>query len=159
MKKNIFILIFTSLIFSQKILIPMDFSQTDHLKSYGVAFWSLKQGINVEWLLNYRGGSFLIDSYSMIENECKLRGIVYEKINASTLGSILAEIESNNIALVFNTTETPQAIKDSKSIRRSSLENSIPYYTTVSGAIAAVSGIKAIRNGEMDVDTIQSYKK
>ena len=52
-----------------------------------------------------------------------------------------------------------QAIKDSKSIRRSSLENSVPYYTTVSGAIAAVSGIKAIKNGEMDVDTIQSYKK
>ena len=65
----------------------------------------------------------------------------------------------NNIALVFNTTETPQAIKDSKSIRRSSLENSVPYYTTVSGAIAAVSGIKAIKNGELDVDTIQSYKK
>ena len=101
MKKNIFVLIFTSLIFSQKILIPMDFSQSDHLKSYGVAFWSLKQGINVEWLLNYRGGSFLIDSYSMIENECKLRGIVYEKINASSLGSILAEIESNNMDIVL----------------------------------------------------------
>ena len=101
MKKNIFILIFTSFIFSQKILIPMDFSQSDHLKSYGVAFWSLKQGINVEWLLNYRGGSFLIDSYSIIENECKLRGIVYEKINASILGSILAEIESNNMDIVL----------------------------------------------------------
>ena len=55
----------------------------------------------VEWLLNYRGGSFLIDSYSMIENECKLRGIVYEKINASILGSILAEIESNNMDIVL----------------------------------------------------------
>jgi carbamoyl-phosphate synthase large subunit len=89
------------------------------------------------------------------------KGIAAKKINKVLQGSphIVDEIESNNIALVFNTTETPQAIKDSKSIRRSSLENSIPYYTTVSGAIAAVSGIKAIRNGEMDVDTIQSYKK
>ena len=89
------------------------------------------------------------------------KGIAAKKINKVLQGSphIVDEIESNNIALVFNTTETPQAIKDSKSIRRSSLENSIPYYTTVSGAVAAVSGIKAIRNGEMDVDTIQSYKK
>ena len=89
------------------------------------------------------------------------KGIKTKRINKVLQGSphIVDEITNNNIALVFNTTETPQAIKDSKSIRRSSLENSIPYYTTVSGAIAAVSGIKAIKNGEMDVDTIQSYKK
>ena len=89
------------------------------------------------------------------------KGIKAKRINKVLQGSphIVDEITNNNIALVFNTTETPQAIKDSKSIRRSSLENSVPYYTTVSGAIAAVSGIKAIKNGEMDVDTIQSYKK
>ena len=56
-------------------------------------------------------------------------------------------------------TETPQAIKDSKSIRRSSLENGIPYYTTVSGAVAAVAGIKSIKEDEMDVIPIQLYKK
>ena len=89
------------------------------------------------------------------------KGINTKRINKVLQGSphIVDEITKNNIALVFNTTETPQAIKDSKSIRRSSLENSIPYYTTVSGAVAAVSGIKAIKNGQMDVDTIQSYKK
>ena len=89
------------------------------------------------------------------------KGIKTKRINKVLQGSphIVDEITKNNIALVFNTTETPQAIKDSKSIRRSSLENSVPYYTTVSGAIAAVSGIKAIKNGKMDVDTIQSYKK
>ena len=89
------------------------------------------------------------------------KGIKTKRINKVLQGSphIVDEITDNNIALVFNTTETPQAIKDSKSIRRSSLENSVPYYTTVSGAIAAVSGIKAIKNGELDVDTIQSYKK
>ena len=89
------------------------------------------------------------------------KGISAKKINKVLQGSphIVDEIENNDIALVFNTTETPQAIMDSKSIRRSTLENNIPYYTTVSGAIAAVAGIKAIRNGEIDVDTIQSYKK
>ena len=89
------------------------------------------------------------------------KGIKAKRINKVLQGSphIVDEITDNNITLVFNTTETPQAIKDSKSIRRSSLENSVPYYTTVSGAIAAVSGIKAIKNGELDVDTIQSYKK
>ncbi|HEX9912553.1 MAG TPA: asparagine synthetase B, partial [candidate division Zixibacteria bacterium] len=46
---------------AQKLLIPMDLSQTDHLKAYGVAYWVLEQGLNVEWLLNYRGGSFLAD--------------------------------------------------------------------------------------------------
>ena len=52
-----FILI-SSLVFSQKMLIPMDQSQNDHLKSYGVAFYALTKNINIEWLLNYRGGSF-----------------------------------------------------------------------------------------------------
>ncbi len=91
----------------------------------------------------------------------KEKGIKTKRINKVLQGSphIVDEITNNNIALVFNTTETPQAIKDSKSIRRSSLENNIPYYTTVSGAIAAVSGIKAIKNDEMGVNTIQSYKK
>jgi hypothetical protein len=42
---------------AQKILIPMDLKQTDHLKAYGVAYWTLERGINIEWLLNYRGGS------------------------------------------------------------------------------------------------------
>ena len=41
----------------------------------------MKQGINVEWLLNYRGGSFLIDNYSIVEKECKLRGVLYESVN------------------------------------------------------------------------------
>ncbi len=66
-------------------------------------------------------------------------------------------ISEKKISLVFNTTETPQAIKDSKSIRRSALESETPYYTTVSGANAAVLAIKAIKNSEMTVKTIQSF--
>ena len=85
----------------QKLLLPMDFVQTDHLKAYGVAFWSLKQGINVEWLLNFRGGSFLVDNYQTIIRECKLRGVTYEMIDAGTLGSIYGEIDQNNMDVVL----------------------------------------------------------
>ena len=82
-----------------------------------------------------------------------------EKINKVLQGSphIVEMISEKKISLVFNTTETPQAIKDSKSIRRSALESETPYYTTVSGANAAVMAIKAIRNNEMTVETIQSF--
>ena len=82
-----------------------------------------------------------------------------EKINKVLQGSphIVEMISEKKISLVFNTTETPQAIKDSKSIRRSALESETPYYTTVSGANAAVMAIKAIRNSEMTVKTIQSF--
>ena len=51
---------------ADKLLIPMDQIQKDHLKAYGIAFWTLEKNINIEWLLNYRGGSFLIDYYSPI---------------------------------------------------------------------------------------------
>ncbi len=79
----------------------MDITQTDHLKSYGVAFLILEKNINVEWLLNYRGGSFLVDNYPMIERECKLRDVKYETVNASQLGSIYGEIDQNNMDIVL----------------------------------------------------------
>lgn len=63
------------------ILIPMDESQKNHLKSYGIAFWVLQNDIEVEWLLNYRGGSFLIKYYRDVEKECGVvRGVSYEVI-------------------------------------------------------------------------------
>ena len=48
--------------FAQMLLVPMDLKQSDHLKAYGVAYWILERGYNVEWLLNYRGGSFMTDA-------------------------------------------------------------------------------------------------
>ena len=68
-KKLFLILIITFPVYSQKILIPMDQLQTDHLKAYGVAFWSLKNGNDVDWLLNFRGGSFLINDENSLEHE------------------------------------------------------------------------------------------
>jgi len=69
MKQIIILLSFVQLLISQKMLIPMDIGQRDHLKAYGLAFWILERNINVEWLLNYRGGSFLSDSDKSIEKE------------------------------------------------------------------------------------------
>ncbi len=63
---------------ADKILIPMDASQTDHLKAYGVAYHSLEEGRPVEWLLNYRGGSFLLQNDSAIAEYALLRGVRYE---------------------------------------------------------------------------------
>ena len=58
----LFLFIFHIQLFSQnKILIPMDLSQTDHLKAYGITFHALEDGLKADWLLNYRGGSFMID--------------------------------------------------------------------------------------------------
>ncbi len=64
---NLLLLLATaSSVQAQYILIPMDQTQTDHLKAYGVAYWILAQNSNVEWLLNYRGGSFLFRQAGII---------------------------------------------------------------------------------------------
>lgn len=79
----------------------MDLKQTDHLKAYGVAYWTLEQGINVEWLLNYRGGSFLIDHYPAIERELRLRGVSFSIISGAEAAKIYAIIEENNMEVVL----------------------------------------------------------
>lgn len=77
---------------ASELLIPMDLSQTNHLKAYGIAFWVLKQGVAVDWLLNYRGGSFAVPFASQIESECKIRGVSYEVIADGQYSAILTEI-------------------------------------------------------------------
>jgi len=79
----------------------MDFSQRDHLKAYGVAYWCLKQGYNVEWLLNYRSGSFMADYSEDIADRCRLQGVTFEKIDLPSAGSIYEEIEENNMEVVL----------------------------------------------------------
>ena len=59
----------------------MDNTQSDHLKSYGLIYWILEQEINVEWLLNYKDGAFLVNSNSILINEALIRGINYELIS------------------------------------------------------------------------------
>ncbi len=86
---------------AQQCLIPMDFVQSDHLKAYGIAYWSLSRGVNVEWLLNYRAGSFLMPVFPGLEGECRIRGVKYEIIGAGEVNSIYATIESENMERVL----------------------------------------------------------
>ena len=82
-------------------MIPMDQAQNDHLKAYGIAYYSLKKGINVEWLLNYRGGAFLFDENQLIISECKIRGVSFEQVNTSDLVSLYSTIDQNNMDIVL----------------------------------------------------------
>ncbi len=93
--------LFSSQTFANKILIYMDREQTNHLKAYGVAFWTLKQNRPVEWLLNYRGGSFLMDEFEGIKNLCALRGVAATTIDAGDEALIRATIEENNMESVL----------------------------------------------------------
>ncbi len=87
--------------FGQKILIYMDLQQTDHLKAYGVAYWTLENGVNVEWLLNYRGGSFLMDHSPAIERELRVRGVAYSLVGGSEAAQIYATIEQENMDVIL----------------------------------------------------------
>ena len=89
------------LISGQKILIPMDMSQKDHLKAYGVTFMILTKNINVEWLLNYRGGSFLVDSYQFIAQECRIRGVTFEELLGNETLPIYGAIDKNNMEVIL----------------------------------------------------------
>ena len=85
-----------------KIFIPMDLSQTDHLKAYGITFHALQKGYKADWLLNYRGGSFLIDFSNEIATECLVEGVYSENISLAEANSIYAEVQSedNNMDVV-----------------------------------------------------------
>ncbi len=80
-----------------RILIPMDLAQTNHLKAYGVAYHALQRGENVEWLLNYRGGSFLMDDEPATTRDCALTGVAYEERGGAAVASIMDEIERSNM--------------------------------------------------------------
>jgi len=84
-----------------KILIPMDLSQRDHLKAYGAAWWTLKQGVDVEWLLNYRGGSFLMDGFDELLRELRVRGVSHEELGGAATASAYAEIEQSNMERIL----------------------------------------------------------
>jgi hypothetical protein len=77
---------------ASKVLVPMDLAQKNHLKAYGIAYWVLKQDVDVDWLLNYRDGSFLLPNTESTVKECRLRGVSFEVINDTEEGFILAEI-------------------------------------------------------------------
>ena len=102
MKRFVLIVLLSfSFLSGNKILIPMDLAQKDHLKAYGIAYWILTQDINVEWLLNYRGGSFMLDEFPAITKEARIRGVTVEPIvDQSVIGSY-AEVDANNMEVVL----------------------------------------------------------
>ncbi|MDZ4757313.1 MAG: asparagine synthetase B [Bacteroidota bacterium] len=94
--KKFYLLIITTIIIMRAhasfIFIPMDDTQKDHLKSYGITYWVLAKSVEAEWLLNYKGGSFMFAYTETFEKECKLRGITYQKITDAQSQGIREEI-------------------------------------------------------------------
>lgn len=82
------------------VLIPMDLTQTDHLKAYGVAYRVLTRGQVVEWLLNYRGGSFLFPADAAAVRDCRLHGVYFENLTPEQVVEIRQTIESHNMESV-----------------------------------------------------------
>jgi hypothetical protein len=89
-----------------KILVPMDLDQADHLKAYGLAYWALTQGIRVEWLLNYRGGSFFFDDDEAVIRESRIRGVSTEAV--ADPDPIYRTIDESNMEVVM--LETPPRV-------------------------------------------------
>ena len=97
MKTLLLLILLTSCLIAQnKILIPMDFQQTEHLKAYGITYRSLNEGFKADWLLNYRGGSFLIDHSDKIISECLVEGVRFEQVTLAQASQIYAEVQSEN---------------------------------------------------------------
>jgi hypothetical protein len=85
---------------TQHLLVPMDDAQQNHLKAYGLTFSALQDGLRGEWLLNYRGGAFLLPNVETLRRKAALEGITAEAIDNSALGAIRAEIASANMEAI-----------------------------------------------------------
>ena len=96
--KNWLLLLILLISFSVKasfILLPMDeTTQQNHLKAYGITFWCLDKKVKASWLLNYRGGSFLLPDAEEIRKECQIRGVSFEVLSDAETNSILNDISS-----------------------------------------------------------------
>ena len=100
MKKIITILFILAFALSTNaafLLIPMNEQQTDHLKAYGIAFWTLEKGESLQWLINYEGGSFMTSYTKDLENECIIRGVSYNIIADGQAAAILNQIAKPEI--------------------------------------------------------------
>ena len=79
------------------LLVPMDLSQTNHLRAYGVAFHSLEAGEKVNWLLNFRGGSFLIEDNQRLRLDARLLGVSFEEIGENAVAAIRQTVAQENM--------------------------------------------------------------
>lgn len=93
--KIIILFLFSLFVKANSILLPMDAEgQQNHLKAYGITYWALTKDYKVNWLLNYRGGSFLMPDSEEIRRECKIRGVTFEILSDGNTVSILEDISS-----------------------------------------------------------------
>lgn len=93
----ILLFIVTAKVHAAFLLIPMDEQQKNHLKAYGIVYWALQQDVEVKWLLNYRGGSFLMPSNQNVHDECLIRGVSVETIPDAKASSILQYIAREDV--------------------------------------------------------------
>ncbi|MEK9500566.1 asparagine synthetase B [Gaopeijia maritima] len=84
----------------QNLLVPMDRQQTDHLKAYGLTYWVLERGEQAEWLLNYRGGSFLLPDQEGVRREAMLRGVRFDALGAADVARIRGTVAEGNMEAV-----------------------------------------------------------
>ena len=85
---------------AQHLLVPMDDAQTNHLKAYGVTFSAITDGVRAEWLLNYRGGSFLLPDLPALRRTAMLAGVSFDAMDAGRLAAIRREIAEGNMDAV-----------------------------------------------------------
>src|SRR5580765_8965699 len=85
---------------AQRLLVPMDDAQQNHLKAYGLTYNAIKAGASAEWLLNYRGGSFLLADTPELRRQAGLSGISLEPMDNARVGQLRAEIAANNMEAV-----------------------------------------------------------
>ena len=85
---------------AQWLLVPMDRDQDNHLKAYGLTYWTLEQEEKAEWLLNYRGGSFLLPDRPEVRREAAFRGVTILPMNASAEARMRATIAASNMEAV-----------------------------------------------------------
>ncbi len=79
------------------LLVPMDQAQSDHLRAYGVTYWAVQHGIRASWILNYRGGSFLLADLPEVRRRCALLGVTCVPLSDGDLAQIRAMIPSQNM--------------------------------------------------------------
>ena len=82
-------------------LVPMDLSQTNHLRAYGLAYHVLAKGENVKWLLNYRGGSFLLPESPAFSMEAQARNVRLERVDGAQVAAIMREIDEGNADVIL----------------------------------------------------------
>ncbi|MDE5420541.1 hypothetical protein L3049_21325 [Labilibaculum sp. DW002] len=97
--RRLVLLLFVGMIsytsYSASLLIQMDDSQKNHLKAYGIAFWTLEKDYQIHWLLNYKGGSFLLPFHKEIQDECQVRGVSFSVLSDISAQQVLEDIASD----------------------------------------------------------------